>query len=74
MARLMGLFTFFSHQVLALSSNTIEVFLVAPFQAKHILNGFSNVFERYLRNSLSNQIEKILSNFMAAHTAQIIFL
>ena len=29
-----------------------------------ILNGFSKVDERYLLNSLSNHIEKILSNFI----------
>ena len=29
------------------------------------MNGFSKVYERYLLNSLSNHIEKILSNFMA---------
>ena len=32
-----------------------------------ILNGFSKVDERYLLNSLSNHIEKILSNFIAAY-------
>ena len=32
-----------------------------------ILNGFSKVYERYVLNSLSNHIEKNLSNFIAAH-------
>ena len=32
-----------------------------------ILNGFSKVDERYLLNSLSNHIEKILSNFIVAN-------
>ena len=32
-----------------------------------ILNCFSNVYERYLLNGLSNHIEKILSNFIAAY-------
>ena len=31
------------------------------------MNGFSKVFERYFLNSLSNHIEKILSNFIAAY-------
>ena len=31
------------------------------------MNGFSKVYERYLLNSLSNHIEKILSNFIAAY-------
>ena len=31
------------------------------------LNGFSKVYERYVLNSLSNHIEKNLSNFIAAH-------
>ena len=30
------------------------------------LNGFSKVYERYLLNSLSNHIKKIVSNFIAA--------
>ena len=33
----------------------------------NILNGFSKVYEKYLLSSLSNHIEKILSNFMAAY-------
>ena len=32
-----------------------------------ILNCFSKVYERYLLNGLSNHIEKILSNFIAAY-------
>ena len=32
-----------------------------------ILNGFSKVYERYLLNSLSNHMEKILSNFIATY-------
>ena len=32
-----------------------------------ILNGFPKVYERYLLNSLSNHIEKIPSNFIAAY-------
>ena len=31
------------------------------------MNGFSEVCKRYLLNSLSNHIEKILSNFIAAY-------
>ena len=31
------------------------------------MNGFSKVYERYLLNSLSKHIEKILSNFIAAY-------
>ena len=31
------------------------------------MNGFSKVYERYLLNSLSNHIEKILSNFIVAN-------
>ena len=31
------------------------------------MNGFSKVYERYVLNSLSNHIEKNLSNFIAAH-------
>ena len=31
------------------------------------MNGFSKVYERYLLNSLSNHMEKILPNFIAAY-------
>ena len=34
---------------------------IQNFWPVSILNGFSNVYERYLLNSLSNHIEKILS-------------
>ena len=42
---------------------------VRPLYKKndHGLNGFSKVHERYLLNSLSNHIKKILSNVIAAY-------
>ena len=39
---------------------------IQNYRPASILNGFSKVYERYLLNSLSNHIEKILSNFIAA--------
>ena len=40
---------------------------IQNYRPVSILNGFSKVYERYLLNSLSNHIEKILSNFIAAY-------
>ena len=40
---------------------------IQNYRPVSILNGFSKVYERYLLNSLSNHIEKILSKFIAAH-------
>ena len=40
---------------------------VQNYEPVSILNGFSRVNERYLLNSLSNDIEKILSNFIVAN-------
>ena len=40
---------------------------IQNYRPVSILNGFSKVYESYLLNSLSNHIEKILSNFIAAY-------
>ena len=40
---------------------------IQNYRPVSILNGFSKVYERYLLNSLSNHIEKILYNFTAAY-------
>ena len=40
---------------------------IQNYRPVSILNGFSKLYERYLLNSLSNHIEKILSNFIAAY-------
>ena len=40
---------------------------IQNYRSVSILNGFSKVYERYLLNSLSNHIEKILSNFITAY-------
>ena len=60
-------------------SEDAKIALVRPLHKKNdrdkiqnnrpvsILDGFSKVYERYLLNSLSNHIEKILSNFIAAY-------
>ena len=40
---------------------------IENYRPVSILNGFSKVYEKYLLNSLSNEIEKILSNFIAAY-------
>ena len=40
---------------------------IPNYRLVSILNSFSKVFERYFLNSLSNHIEKILSNFIAAY-------
>ena len=40
---------------------------IQNYRPVSIFNGFSKVYERYLLNSLSNHIEKILSNIIAAY-------
>ena len=40
---------------------------IQNYRPVSILNGFSKVYEKYLLNSLSNHIEKILSNLIAAY-------
>ena len=40
---------------------------IQNYRPVSILNGFSKVYERYLLNSLSNHIEKILSDFIATY-------
>ena len=40
---------------------------IQNYRPVSILNGFSKVYERYLLSSLSNCIEKMLSNFIAAY-------
>ena len=40
---------------------------IKNYRPAAILNGLSKVYERYLLNSLSNHIEKILPNFIAAY-------
>ena len=39
---------------------------IQNYRPVSILNGFSKIYERYLLNSLSNHIEKIISNFIVA--------